>query len=89
MTDKEILHKVYDKAVANGYSDKGFGHNSIETFNAKYLYGHIFSHDFARALWGYGIFKRKGSSEVLQPWQYHLQEMVLADNPIKYLSDNI
>lgn len=28
-------------------------------------------------------------SVVLQVWQYHLQQMVIADDPIKYLGDNL
>ena len=54
----------------------------------------IFSHKFAEAFWGdiwsdeemenedmYNNIHR----EQLEPWQHHLQKMVLAENPIKYL----
>lgn len=82
MTDDRILRKAIRKAIINGW-------------NPPYLDGKnnpfsvIFRHDFAKAFWGeetkeviHGIvtqiyFKPK--------WQYHLQQMVLEENPIKYL----
>lgn len=59
----------------------------------------IFSHDFARAFWGkdYKYFKlwnKKGETkkckilnklDMKRDWQYHLQQMVLEEDPIKYL----
>jgi hypothetical protein len=69
------------------------------------LEGIIFNHDFAKALWGdsiglYGIAKRNIVPGFVTPedvrdlrkmylWQYHLQQMVVADDPIKYLRENI
>lgn len=61
----------------------------------------IFSNDFAKALWGeeeiavesgnnipmYG--KRLSLIQKIPCWQYHLQNMVIADDPIKYLKENI
>lgn len=54
----------------------------------------IFDHDFAKALWGGIELMQDGlNGEALaQPqhlWQYHLQQMVIADDPIQYLADNI
>lgn len=60
----------------------------------------IFNHDFARALWGEsrnltrqeikeaGITGGGGYLQTLG-WQYHLQQMVIADDPIKYLSESM
>jgi hypothetical protein len=61
----------------------------------------IFSHDFAKAFWGDGTTKelreiklrRVGRSPLFDSamyklefmWQYHLQQMVLEENPIDYL----
>jgi hypothetical protein len=53
----------------------------------------IFNHDFAKALWGEcttwfnnqygpGIVPKDG-------YQFHLQQMVIADDPIAYLGENI
>jgi len=56
----------------------------------------IFSHDFAKAFWGEDIIIERGvlekngniSSEYenkYKCWEYHLQQMVLEEDPIKYL----
>lgn len=56
----------------------------------------IFSHDFAKAFWGENARiqgtqvtgRTPTSGEVppdLRKWQYHLQQMVLEEDPIKYL----
>jgi hypothetical protein len=53
----------------------------------------IFNHDFAKALWGEGEMKDckypDCDETCLAMWQYHLQQMVIADDPIQYLGDNI
>ena len=61
----------------------------------------IFNHDFAKALWGeepeytletrdqYGSLTVNADTFMLANWQYHLQQMVIADDPIKYLSEHI
>lgn len=57
----------------------------------------IFNHDFAKALWS-GLYME--SLKVGEPgkileskgmalWKHHLQQMVVASNPIQYLSDNL
>jgi len=61
----------------------------------------IFSHDFAKAFWGTDevkngkswqhVFYKEGQTftedldKTSPAWQYHLQQMVLEENPIKYL----
>lgn len=59
----------------------------------------IFSHDFAKAFWGdkkvypngsnfgicYGACREELENEWIYNWQYHLKQMVLEENPIKYL----
>lgn len=63
----------------------------------------IFNHGFARAIWGeelhpYDATKvvqaavSQGGGKVLIPealpnWQYHLQQMVIADDPVQYLEE--
>jgi len=60
----------------------------------------IYNHDFAKALWGekqearpsmidYTDTDKLFTTYRTQPnWQYHLQAMVIADDPIQYLGDN-
>jgi len=62
----------------------------------------LFNHDFAKALWGEpkaSVSIAIGGSYVIPTekpiqagnfgWQYHLQQMVIADDPIKYLGANL
>lgn len=68
--------------------------------------GLIFSHDFAKALWGEEEHGTDGAKwgtvddctrcgmidheySTMYCWQYHLQQIVIADDPIKYLGENI
>ena len=62
----------------------------------------IWRHDFCRALWGEELhhetfvvpnelskrFAGTKDLDVKPMWQYHLQQMVIADNPIQYLGEN-
>ena len=59
----------------------------------------IFNHDFAKALWGEAELKGLdaiiGENDPISGatrthyWQYHIQMMVIADDPIEYLGKNI
>mgnify|MGYP003462388437 CR=1 FL=1 len=65
--------------------------------------GLIFDHKFAKALWGeqlvlerkschetFVVPKEGTSSLAIKPhWQYHLQQMVISEDPITYLGENI
>lgn len=56
-------------------------------------YGVIFDQDFAKAFWGKewqeGDQVKQSIEEIFNPmpprWQHHLQQMVLEEDPIKYL----
>lgn len=68
-------------------------------------YGHdtslreiIFNHDFAKALWGEyaegfdsSMYSGTTGREFgpAEPWKSHLREMVISEDPIKYLGENI
>lgn len=52
----------------------------------------IFNHDFAKALWGEKAHDEPNISKTeywLYAWQYHLQQVVIADDPIKYLGEHM
>lgn len=57
------------------------------------LYVIIFNHDFAKALWGdkrnYFVYDGINDPYYDGDWKYHLQQMVIADDPIKYLGENL
>lgn len=62
---------------------------------------YIYNHDFAKALWGEDIVTGLDKDEPLPlelddmlrlqlpAWQFYLRQMVIADDPIKYLGENI
>lgn len=43
----------------------------------------IYSHDFAKALWP------GNATDAVPDWKDHLQQMVIADDPITYLGENL
>ena len=48
----------------------------------------IFSHDFAKSYWKNWKWYQQGQQETrdgLKPWQYHLQQMILKKDPLKYI----
>lgn len=94
MTNEEILTEAIKKAIKNGWKDeygvkltsfKEYKHGFF-SINRKKGYPHlfspidIFSHSFAKAFWGNQDFGDEGLA-----WQYHLQRMVLEEDPITYL----
>ncbi len=124
MNREEILTKVIDKAIKNGWKvfdfydyynehgefkfmvddfyngehpmhirfggTEGQGSNNYETNTV------IFSHDFAKAFWNSISCFHNGkqyrhvartcpTEEGQEEWQYHLQQMVISGDPIKYL----
>lgn len=112
ISNQEILTKAIEKAIVGGwvpfdnnYRQKqsperildwiyngGFTDNGLD-----YLI-FIFSHDFAKALWGdegtwitrhYTPTGLQLSGQEVPYWKVHLQQMVIADDPIAYLGDNI
>jgi hypothetical protein len=61
------------------------------------LYSIIFSPPFAKALWGDKFinpeYRDDTGSKVVSfkqtAWKHHLRQMVISDDPVKYLGDNI
>ena len=60
--------------------------------NTGNFYDLIFSHDFAKAFWGEKIWgeliddpRYKNTIKNLEAWEYHLREMVLEEEPLKYI----
>jgi hypothetical protein len=88
--------QILEKAVFIAES-RGLKHEYILSLLMKSNYHLIFNHDFAKSIWGVeprdqnhpdylpGAVTIKGLPE----YQYHLQMMVIAEDPIKYLEANI
>lgn len=125
-TKQQILEKAIQKAIDGGWKATmtiaDNGHVNVDAdglhlaFYQDYEGTHndiIFSHDFAKALWGeeltdiwiedsdlcmgdqpllgglvgYPYNEGSGVSFKTPQWQYHLQQMVIAADPIIYLSN--
>lgn len=99
MTKEEILRKVIERAVDNGYQPYWQGEDwGVNEFafilESDYRWVVvIFSHEFARAFWGDGFSSEqqedkevgKGQTYIGLRWQYHLQQLVLEEDRIAYL----
>ena len=125
VNSKEIIQKVIEKAIDNGFyaKDRGFIFEEIEN-NCSFdlwddrvitFYGDpgelnlhyfqvIFSHEFAKALWGEEsievdphrmesgwdgneFWEKPAPNDLEIAWEYHLQQMVLFEDPLEYLAE--
>ena len=82
MTNQQILQKVIEKAVENGWHRPKW---TINAYGNRWVADIIFSHDFAKPFWGTALKQPEYYSEPLEAWQYHLRQMVLEKEPLKYL----
>ena len=88
----------WDGTITNHYF-------TLYDFKGTYTEPFIFNHNFAKALWPATVEidtepeYAEGDQEIggipwnthetVEAWSYHLQQMVLAEDPIKYLGENI
>lgn len=82
MSNQEILEKVFKKV---GYDSLQVAF--LSTYYSNDLCPIIFHHDFAKAFWGEEkSFKMLAGNNINSfDWQYHLQQMVIQPEPLKYL----
>jgi len=93
MTNQEILTKAITLAIENSWRPLENGIEIENPITDKVINNdprlYIYSHDFAKALWGEdGVGLAQGGSGKLG-WQYYLSHMVIATDPIKYLGENL
>jgi hypothetical protein len=101
MSNKEIIRKAIKKAVKNGWNptteipkhDWPVG-DMPDTEEAR-MWGTmttlyetlIFSHDFAKAFWENKLNEwAYGNGYSIPNWQYHLQQLALAEDRLAYLA---
>ena len=93
MNDNEILKRAIAKAEETGWAGPTF--ESTEWFNFECI---IFDHSFAKAFWGFDkvpLLIKGGDFNIITEsidgidyriaWKYHLLEMILEEEPLKYL----
>lgn len=105
MTNQEILEKAVRQAIGGGWDvkpedirvnleidkhiDWKITDNTWMTIGYEAL---VYAHPFAKALWGdtqYGRLPKHGLRIAVSGAGMHLQQMVIAADPIKYLGENI
>ena len=95
MTNEQILKKAIEKAVKNGWKQKNkYNHlftmmdlfsDTGKFFKMNDYFPIIFSHDFAKAFWGDKFVPTENTSEPYIIWKHHLSNMVLEQEPLKYI----
>lgn len=96
MTNQQILEKAIQKAIDGGwkfYAEVVANKASVIAQGEFYQYQYphtwiIFNHDFAKALWGEKT-TEEWDAWMIPDWQYHLMQMVIATDPIKYLGEHL
>lgn len=101
MSNQEILTKAITQAIAGGWITNLLVYpyevesnfvtiHYLEEDADMHAYEIIFNRGFAKALWGDKPIIEKPPIEIrVSKWQYHLQQMVVAEDPIAYLGANI
>jgi len=80
-----VSDQIYKDSFSEGYLLRSTSHNyQFE------LASIIFSHSFAKVFWGKeiietGIWLDNDEKQVAIAWQYHLQQLVLCENPLLYI----
>jgi len=98
MSKEEILKAAIEKAEVNGWREPGRQTQNVtwdQILESGEYYVDIFSHDFAKAFWkdddehseGWELYSREHdiSTRGNFAWQYHLQQLALEEDRLKYL----
>jgi hypothetical protein len=99
MRHEKLKSFKYYKIEVDGYTEDSSVYGNIvqyssgerrierEWFSIEEL---IYNHEFAKALFGEKEVEYLGMKMPLsKAWEWHLQQMVVSDDPIRYLRDNL
>jgi len=85
--DGRLLYRRKDEIIEKMYPDE-FNRDATNV-DCQSVFDIIFSHDFAKAFWGdpEGVkyFENNPKRTPVKIWQFHLRQMVLEKEPLKYL----
>jgi len=112
MTNEQIIKKAIEKAIKNGWRDWAYdevvirsdgqfqlqsSEADLEPLRFASINDIIFSHDFAKAIWGEKVIEVEVNCQTdtyqvyeatnVIAWEHHLQHMVLSKEPLEYLED--
>ncbi len=89
MTNETILKKAIEKVRKKGF--KKYHSDFVDTWSEADIREMLFDHHFAKAFWGEqntAPFSKFNSNKQYAPaWQCHLQQMVLEEEPLKYIEE--
>lgn len=98
-THQQILEKAIQKAANESWKVPSWILVELKYNNYDFVVDErvwptiIFNHDFAKALWGEEPCEFDPNMIITSAppmeWIFHLQRMVVAEDPIKYLGENI
>lgn len=94
MTNQEILKLAIDKAVKNGWI-YSFNSNALDkmNFTKVEIRGMILDCEFTKAFWGEELIFDDMKGNIIgikvPAWKAYLQQMVISEDPIKYLEQFI
>jgi len=92
---KDILIEAVEKAINNKYKDPNLKENIGFYLDGKNYYSIIFDKEFAKSIWGKEV--KRLPYEAAHPhiaescilWQWHLKQMLMDEEPLKYLEKNL
>ena len=85
MLDKEIIVKCIQKALVGGATRNPIDIDMDFWVDHKFYYAVIFSEEFSKAFWGETPIRIGLFSYFTPSWKYHLKQMILEEEPLKYL----
>lgn len=85
----DILKDAVAKAVRNGYKDPGVEMSIGFYLDGTNYYSIIFDKEFAKAIWGSDLRSTASVCPDSILWQWHLRQMILMAEPLKYLEKNL
>ena len=95
MKNIELFERVIKKAMDNGWMEGFYVDKNAKTFRGGVVFMNkekqvsidlnllevIFNHEFAKYF--FGFYPQKSIS--INVWKYHLQQMIIEEEPLKYL----
>lgn len=94
--ERRIVHNIFDRSYVEVQYDEPLRGIMEQIWSARIVPSIIFDHEFAKALWGEAFIVSHAVNSIGQhgswhspEWQHRLQQMVIAEDPIKYLGEHM
>ncbi len=94
--ERRLLYNVFDRSDVEVEYDEHLREMMECIWSVRITPSIIFNHEFAKALWGEAFIVSHAVNSIGQhgswhspEWQHRLQQMVIAEDPIKYLGEHM